>query len=279
MPTATSAARAYAAAGRGLAKRCVHLALALIVGAAFAGGASATAAVKLHVSFDPNVAGRETTLQLGLRLGGPSPVTPLPVTRLALRMPANMGLGRTTLGARNCYPALLLVGGLGACSVDSRIGFGNATAVVPVGSQALQEKVSLNALMGPPVEDHIEVLFYLQGETPVLDRLVLPSVVAPDTPPFGEQLDTLVPPVQAWPGGPELSLETFNSTIGPLGLTYRHQVGGRTVTYHPRGVRIPSVCTHGGYPFAAIVTFQGGSQTTATYTVPCPPNRKAHQRD
>lgn len=253
---------------------CLVLVLVLTACACFAGGAaSAAQTVKLHVRFAPDVAGRQTTLELGLRISGTGSTPPAPITRLSLRMPANMGLGRTNLGIRNCYPAALLSGGLRACSVDARIGFGTATAVVPIGSQSVREKVSLNALMGPPVEDHIEVLFYLQGDTPVLDRLVLPSVLFPDTPPFGEQLDTFVPPVQAWPEGPELSLETFNSTIGPLNLSYRRRVGQRTITYHPRGVTIPRICTHGGYQFAANVTFKDGTQAKATYTVGCPKRR------
>ncbi len=269
----TSSSSQHPRVARRAASCCGYLALALIACAWFARAANAAQTVRLHVRFAPNVAGQQTTLELGLRISGPGTAPPAPVTRLALRMPANMGLGRTTLGVRNCYPATLLLGGLRACSVDARIGFGSATAVVPIGSQSVREKLSLNALMGPPVEDHTEVLFYLQGATPVLDRLVLPSVLFPDTPPFGEQLDTSVPSVQAWPEGPELSLETFNSTIGPLNLTYQRRIGRRTVTYHPRGVTIPRVCTHGGYPFAADVTFKDGSQAKAAYTVPCPKRR------
>jgi hypothetical protein len=51
-------------------------------------------------------------------------------------------------------------------------------------------------------------------------------------------LETSVPLVQAWPEGPDLALETFDSTIGPLHLTYFREVSGRAVAYYPHGIRI-----------------------------------------
>ncbi len=231
--------------------------------------AQAAQNVKLRVAFDPDVAGRRTTIELKLRINGPGDAPPAPMTSLDLRLPPNMGIATTTLGQSNCDPDQLIRSGLDGCSVNARIGLGSATAVVPVGERAVQEKVSLTALMGPPVEDRLEVLFYVEGLSPVLTRLVLPSVVQSDSPPFGEQLNTSVPLVQAWPEGPNLALETFDSTIGPLGLTYHREVNGRSVSYHPQGVRVPETCPPGGYPFAAVVHFEDGSQTTAGYRVPC----------
>jgi hypothetical protein len=225
--------------------------------------------MKLRVAFNPDVAGQRTTIELKLRIDGPGDTPPAPMTSLDLRLPPDMGIATTTLGQSNCNPTLLIRAGLNGCSANARIGLGSATAVVPVGEQSVQEKVSLDALMGPPVEDRLEILFYVEGLSPVLTRLVLPSIVQSDSPPFGEQLETSVPPVQTWPEGPNLALETFDSTIGPLGLTYHREVNGRNVPYHPQGVRIPETCPPGGYPFAAVVHFEDGSQTTAGYHVPC----------
>jgi hypothetical protein len=245
------------------------VALALVGCACCACAAQAAQSVKLRVAFDPDVAGQRTTIELKLRIGGPGDTPPAPMTSLDLRFPPNMGIATTTLGQSNCEPAQLIRAGLSGCSANARIGLGSATAVVPVGEQSVQEKVSLNALMGPPVEDRLEVLFYVEGLSPVLTRLVLPSVVQSDSPPFGEQLDTSVPLVQVWPEGPNLALETFDSTIGPLGLTYHREVNGHSVPYHPQGVRVPETCPPGGYPFAAVLHFEDGSQTTASYRVPC----------
>jgi hypothetical protein len=255
------------------AARVASLARALVLllaGWAYcAGVAHASQNVKLRVAFDPDMAGQRTTVEFELRIGDSTNTTPAPMTGLDLRLPANMGIATTTLGQSNCNPAALIRAGLGGCSANARIGFGNATAVVPIGEQTVQEKVALNALMGPPVEDRLEVLFYVEGLSPVLTRLVLPSVVQSDLPPFGEQLDTSIPLVQAWPEGPNLALETFDSTIGPLGLTYHREVKGHSVAYRPQGVRVPETCPPGGYPFAAVLHFEDGSQATAAYSVPC----------
>jgi hypothetical protein len=249
------------------------LALALAGCACLAGGASAAQSVKLKVAFQPNQAGVRTTIKLALRISGPGGIPPVPMTSLDLRLPGNMGIATTTLGESNCDPAALIDGGLRGCSANARIGFGDATAVVPVGSQNVHERASLNALMGPPAQDRLEVLFYVEALEPVFARLVLPSIVLSDTQPFGERLDTSIPLVQAWPDGPDLALETFVSTIGPLHLTYHRKVNGKTIAFHPHGVRVPRTCPAGGYPFEALLSFQDGTHTTAIYHVPCPPSR------
>lgn len=247
------------------------LALVLAGIACFASRADASQGVKLKVTLDPNVAGERTTIELALRVSGPGGATPVPVTGLDLLLPADMGIATTTLGESNCDPIALIDGGLQGCSANARIGFGEATAVVPVGSQSVQEKASLNALMGPSVEDRLEVLFYLEALEPVFARFVLPSMLLSGALPGSEQLDTSVPVIPAWPEGPDLALETFDSTIGPSHLTYHRQVNGRTISYSPHGVRLPRICPQGGYPFSAIVSFQDATQTTANYRVPCPP--------
>jgi hypothetical protein len=245
------------------------LVLALVACACLASGAPAEQAAKLRVSFVPYVLGQRTTIKLSLRVSGPHREPPAPVTSLALRLPPNMGIATTTLGQANCEPTQLIRGGLRGCSANARIGGGEASAVVPLGDHAVQEKASLAALMGPPVEDRLEVLFYVEALSPVFAQLVLPSVVEEDSSPYGERLDTQVPLVQTWPDGPDLALETFTSTIGPLHLTYHRQVGGRTVSYHPTGIRLPRTCPKGGFSFGAVLGFEDGSNTTTAYHLPC----------
>lgn len=250
--------------------RCLALALA---GCACTGsGASASQTTKLKVAFVPNRAGARTTIELSLRVSGSAGAPPSPVTSLDMRLPANMGIATTTLGQDNCEPAALLASGLPGCPDNARIGYGTATAVVPVGSQEVREDASLEALMGPPAEDHVEVLFYVQANGPVFAQLVLPSVIEEAQPPYGEELATSVPLIEAWPEGPDLALETFVSTIGPLHLTYHRRLNGKTVPYYPHGIRIPRTCPRGGYPFSALFKFQDGTQSTAGYHVPCPPH-------
>jgi hypothetical protein len=249
--------------------RCLALAVVGCMWLASAAGAAQT--VKLKVTFDPDRVGVRTTIKLALRIGSPGHAPPAPVTSLALRLPPGMGIATTTLGESNCDPAALISGGLHGCSANARIGFGEAMAVVPVGSQNVRENATLNVLMGPPLENRVEVLFYVEAREPVFAQLVLPSVFAEDRLPFGEQLDTAIPLVQAWPSGPDLALETFASTIGPLHLTYHRRVNGKPISFHPQGIRVPRACPTGGYPFGALLGFQGGAHATAVYRVPCPP--------
>lgn len=245
------------------------LALTLLACVCAPGGAGAAQTAKLRVSFEPYLLDERTTIELSLRVSGPHGAPPAPVRTLALRLPPNMGIATTTLGQANCEAAQLVLGGLRGCSANARIGGGEASAVVPLGAGAVQEKASLAALMGPPVQDRLEVLFYVEALSPVFAQLVLPSVVEEDSSPYGERLATQVPLVQAWPEGPDLALQTFTSTIGPLHLTYRRQVGGRTLSYHPSGIRLPHTCPKGGFPFGALLGFEDGSNTTAVYHVPC----------
>jgi hypothetical protein len=245
------------------------LALLLAALAGWAGSAHAGQSVKLRVAFHPDLPGQRTTIALALRVRGAGGALPSPVTSFDLRLPANMGIAATTLGQANCEPPALIASGLAGCSGNARIGYGTASAVVPLGSRNVHEKASLDAVMGPAAENRVEVLWYVQAGEPVFAQLVLPSVVEEAGPPYGEELAVAVPLVQAWPEGPDLALETFNSSLGPAGLTYHRQIAGRTVAFHPRGVRIPALCPAGGYVFAALLSFQDGTHAEAIYRVPC----------
>lgn len=257
-----------------LARAAIGLALALWLGAPGGAGASAPAAAepsaRLHVAFAPDLAGQRTTIEFSLRVLGAAGGPPPPLRSLALRLPAGMGIATTTLGEANCAPATLIAAGLSGCSANALLGFGSATAVVPVGPVDVVEHATLHPLMGPPRESEVEVLFYAQASAPVFAQLVLPGVLAEDAAPYGERLQTSVPLVEVWPEGPDLALESISSTIGPEHLTYQRRVGSRTVPFRPRGIRIPSRCPPRGYPFAALLSFIDGTNATASFRVGCP---------
>jgi hypothetical protein len=236
----------------------------------FAGSANATPSVKLRVAFHPNIPGQRTTIALAVRVREPDGAEPSPVTSFDLRLPNNMGIASTTLGQANCEAAALIAAGLAGCPDNARIGHGTASAVVPVGSESIHETASLDAVMGPAIENRVEVLWYVQAGQPVFAQLVLPSLIEEAGPPYGEELDVAVPLVQTWPEGPDLALETFDSSLGPAGLTYHREIAGKTVAFHPLGLRIPRACPHGGYEFAALLSFQDGTHTTSSYRIPCP---------
>lgn len=231
--------------------------------------ARAAQSIKLKVAFQPDRPGARTTIKLGFRVSGPNGIPPLALTELELRMPEGMGLATTTLGQANCYPKPLLENGLSGCSENARLGFGDAVSVVPIRNHPIYARASLTALMGPPQTNHVQILFYAETLTPVFAQFVFPGVLQEDAPPFGDRLDTTIPLIEPWPEGPYIALSSFRSTIGPLHLMYHRQVNGKWIAYRPHGLLIPRRCPHGGYPFAAVLTFVDGTTSTADARVPC----------
>ena len=245
------------------------LALAWPLCASAAAAPAQTPPARLHVTLVPNIPGARTTVELSLSIAGARGQPPPPLRSLALRLPAGMGVATTTLGEANCEPAGLLASGLAGCSANAQLGVGVATAVVPVPTGNVIEQATLHPLMGPPHENEVEVLFYIQANMPVFAQLVLPAILAEDAPPFGERLLTSVPLIEVWPEGPDLALLGIQTTIGPLHLLYHRRVGSKTVYFHPRGVRIPQRCPREGLSFGALLSFVGGANRSVTYRVPC----------
>ncbi len=227
----------------------------------------------LHAGFSPNRLGASTTLSFGFHLESGEGLAPPPLSGLSLRMPAGIDYSTTTLGLAICQPAALLRSGLAGCSPNSRLGYGSAFVEVPFGVGSGHELPEIQAVMGPPHDGNLVVLFFANGVTPVSAQLVFAGEVLPDSGPFGSQLATQVPPISSVPGGPDVSIVSVQSTIGPSHLTYYRHRHGRRVAFHPVGVSVPERCPRAGFLFSAEFTFQDASRTTASTRVPCPPRR------
>jgi hypothetical protein len=227
----------------------------------------------LHASFSPDRLATPTTITFAFRLATATGVAPSPLTAMDLRMPAGMNYTSTTLGLAICRPAALIARGLAGCPANSRLGYGSASVEVPFGSGAGHEIPDIQALAGPSPNGNLVVLFYANGLYPVDAQLEFSGEVLPDSGRFGSQLAATVPLVASVPGGPDVSIVSVTSTIGPSHLTYYRHLHGRLVPFHPRGVSVPERCPHAGFPFAADFSFQDGGQTTAATTVACPPRR------
>jgi hypothetical protein len=228
----------------------------------------------LSASFSPDRLGAPTTIGFGFHVSTLGGAAPPPMTSLDLRIPAGINYTTTTLGLAICKPAALLVSGLKGCSPNSRLGYGSAVVEVPFGTGAGHEIPELQAFAGPSSTGNLVVLFYANGLFPVYAQLAFTGEVLPASGVFGSQLAASVPLVASVPGGPDVSIVSVQSTIGPSHLTYYRHVHGRRVAFHPRGVSVPEHCPRGGFPFAAEFGFQDGSHTAATTTVPCPPRRR-----
>ena len=228
----------------------------------------------LHASFSPDRLGAPTTIGFSFHLATAEGTAPPPLSSIDLQMPAGINYTSTTLGLAICRPDELIAHGLAGCPANSRLGYGNAVVEVPFGTGAGHEIPEVQALAGPSPNGNLAVLFYANGLYPVDAQLAFTGEVLPDSGRFGSQLATSVPPVASVPGGPDVSVVSVTSTIGPSHLTYFRHVHGRRVAFRPRGVSVPEHCRHGGFPFAATFTFADGTSTAAETTVPCPPRHR-----
>jgi hypothetical protein len=264
--------------------RSVAVALAFAGAAlALAGTLAAPAAqavpvqASLQASFSPDRLGAATTISFSFHLSTAEGTAPPPMTALDLHLPAGMNYTATTLGLATCDPAKLAARGLAGCPANSRLGHGSALVEVPFGVGSGHEIPEIQAVAGPSPNGNLVVLFYANGLFPVYAQLAFSGEVLPDTGRFGSQLDANVPLVTSVPGGPDVSIVSVQTTIGPNQLTYYRRVHGRLQSFRPRGVAVPERCPRGGFPFAAQFSFLDGSTTSATTTVPCPPPRRRTQ--
>ncbi|HEY3667521.1 MAG TPA: hypothetical protein VGL19_16050 [Polyangiaceae bacterium] len=256
--------------------RLLTRSLALVALLAFAcvpAAAGAEETVALHTSFSPNRLGASTTIGFGFDIATTDGTAPSPLRNVSLRLPPGINYLSTTLGLAICQPAALLERGLAGCPPNSRVGFGSAFVEVPFGETSGHEIPDIQALMGPPHNGNIVVLFYADGREPVYAQLVFQGELIAGTQTLGGSLDTAIPLVLSVPAGPPVSIVSVRTTIGPAHLTYYERVRGRTVSFHPVGVSVPQRCPRGGFVFSATFSFADGTTTLANSTVPCPPRR------
>jgi hypothetical protein len=247
------------------------LLLAPTVALALAPLALAQQTVALRAGIAPDRPHARVTIEFQLVLHSAAPgAAPAPMTSFALHLPAGLGVLSSALGLANCSPAALLEGGPEGCPANARVGFGSASELAVVEGQRVEERTSLNVYVGPANREHLEVLFFAEGYSPVVAELLFRGQLLEDGAPRRERLQTTIPVMPVWPEGPDIALTRMTATIGPRGLTYYRRVRGRFVPFRPRGIALPGRCPHGGFRFRADVTFLTGARASAASTVPCP---------
>jgi hypothetical protein len=234
--------------------------------------AQATQTVSLQTSFDPDRLGVSTTIEFGFEVHSTAVgEAPSPVTDVDLSLPAGMGLASSTLGLAQCQPATLLALGAEGCPANAQIGYGTALGEVPINGETVLEPAEVQALFGPVAGENLQVLFYADAKAPVSAQLVFPGqLLTSPSHLYSGRLDTAIPLIPTWPDGPDIAITNFSSTIGPLGLTYYRHLHGKVVPFHPRGIKVPTRCPRGGFPFRVQLMFLDGTQTSTTSNVPCP---------
>ncbi len=253
---------------------------ALVCAACLPASARAAPTVALKAALLPERLGAGTTIEFAFSVAFPRREKPVPLSVIELSYPAHLGIATSGLGLSTCSAATLESHGPPGCPPNSVMGYGSGLAEVPFDHRTLYEPVKLTTFMAPLQDGHLGLLFFADGESPVNAELVIPSVVLPSRAPFGGDLLTTVPLVPTWPEGPDVVLTRFSTTLGPgVGhrrVTYWEYSSGRYIPYHPRGILLPRRCSHGGFQFAAALSFQGGTRAAAHTVVPCPRKGGSH---
>ena len=232
--------------------------------------ATAAPSVKLAASFSPERLGKGTTIRIGFRVVYPNGEAPLAATAIQFFLPPGLGIATSELGLRNCLPAQLEALGRAACPANSLMGHGSATTAVPFGSRFVIEHTSVTLFSGPVQGGDPQLLFVTVGEYPVIAEIIFSALVLPAERPFGGLIETKLPLVPSVPEGPDVALLGLQTTIGPAGIVYRENIGGKAVSFRPRGILLPKRCPRGGFPFAVHLDFSDGTGASTNATVPCP---------
>jgi hypothetical protein len=257
-----------------LRTKLIALTAALLVCGCLPATAGATQTVSLQTSFTPNKLGVSTTVGFGFKIASSGGGLPSPLTSLSLSLPPGIDYLTTTLGLSICQPANLLARGLAGCPPNSRLGFGSALVEVPFGQGSGHEIPNIQALMGPPHNGNIVVLFFANGQEPVYAQIVFQGELIYGSNTLGGSLNAAIPLIPSVTNGPPVSILSTQATIGPSHLTYYTRAHGKTVAFHPKGITEPRSCPRGGFVFSASFTFLDGSSATAKNVVPCPPPTK-----
>ena len=123
-------------------------------------------------------------------------------------------------------------------------------------------------------DERFALTFYAEGTSPIVAHLALPALLLSAHAPFGGSVAIEPPLIPSVPEAPNVSVVRLHAEIGPEHLTYYRHVHGRSIAYRPHGVRLPTGCPRGGWPFTAAVSFLDGTRANARASVPCP--RPAH---
>jgi hypothetical protein len=212
----------------------------------------------IAASFQPDKLGATGALTVAIDLTRGAVGVPPPLRSSILRLP--IGLGIEIPHLQSCEPVRLRLLGARGCPAQSRLGVGRALVRAPLGSQPLEESISLWVFLGPlhDLQPTFEML--AQGFTPFDERVVLSGTVLPDDPPYGEDLVLSVPAIPTLPLEPAASIASMSLTIG----------SSRRSAHESNTAVEPSRCPLGGFPFAAELTYADGSTQDASATTPCP---------
>ena len=227
----------------------------------------------MTAGFSPFRLGASTTMRIGFRVRDAPGVAPAPVTSVEVLYPAGLGIGASGLGLESCSVVRLDLSGLAGCPRDSVMGFGSALVEVALRFDTVLERAKVTLVAGPVHEGHVGLIFYVNGEHPLIAQPAFPGVLLAAAAPYGGALSAQLPLVASFPEGPNAALIGLHTTLGPQHIKYTERVGSTTVSFKPKGILLPSYCPRGGFPFAVRLHFENGTAARGETRVACPSRR------
>jgi hypothetical protein len=213
----------------------------------------------IQPSFSPDKLGAKAAFTFAAHFAGGELGVPSPVRRAVVHFPPGLALDVPKL--ESCSKARLQARGAHGCPARSEIGTGHALADVHAGATVESEEAAISVFVGPPQGANQTIEILGQGYSPLEERVVITATALPDNPPYGEKLVMSIPPIPTIPLEPNASTVSFSVTVGGKAARKHH---------NPNTALLPSHCPVGGFPFAAEFTYENGSTSTSTATVPCP---------
>jgi hypothetical protein len=233
------------------------------------GPAGAAPAATLHVEALPipgfpgtgNILGAGAEVQTKVTISGDEyGGFPSPLTHMTFYVPA--GVKIASAGFTTCSAVALEAQGPEACPRASRAGpIGEGLGVVSFAGERVDETVSLQAFFAPANQ----LIFYVDGATPVSLQIVEKAYWATAPPPYDLKALVEVPLVETVPGADDASILSFRVRIG---AARKH--GKKTTSY----ITLPTTCPPRGFPIKAELKFLSGEITTVAYNYPCPARRR-----
>jgi hypothetical protein len=220
---------------------------------------TAPTSAMIAANLRPDRAGARGVLALTVDYAQPQSSLPVPVRSAVLRLPEALGIDVPVL--RSCSAARLRARGPAGCPPQSLIGRGDALVGALLGSQLLDERISLWLFVGPLVNLQPTFEILAEGDTPFRERVVVAGRVTPDEQPFGEDLAIPLPPIATLPLEPPASVVSLSLTVGSPAAARSRRANA---------VVAPRRCPAGGLPVAIDSTFADGTTATAGYSLPCP---------
>jgi hypothetical protein len=218
--------------------------------------------------FTPEHLGQAATVDLDIKVVAPGALPP-PLAEVSLRYPAGLGIALSGVGINTCPAQRLESSGPKACPADSLMGTGSAVTALQVGPQILHEETTVTVVRAPERNGHLAMFFYAAGTEPVIARALFIGELLPANQPFGGRIRIMIPPITALPGQ-YIGIERLHLVLAPPWLTYYERIRGKTIAYHPKGIPLPTVCPHGGFPFSATFVFLNGLEAKTDTRVSCP---------